>query len=110
VGWLQNARVALRDFLTWAKDKTNRLRSRTEQMQRQQAGRSNNLKGFLDKEAHVAKIAGSLFPPSGLICLDGKQSNRAGRHPKWRVGWILGPTFQGRRESTSYSVLGRRQR
>jgi hypothetical protein len=26
VGWLQNAGIALKDFLTWAKDKTNQLR------------------------------------------------------------------------------------
>jgi hypothetical protein len=56
VGWLQNAGIALKDFLTWAKDKTNQLRRRTER-DAEAAGRPvEYLKGFLDKEDHVAKI------------------------------------------------------
>ena len=56
VGWLPNAGVALKDFLTWAKDKTNQLRRRTERDAEAAGRRVEYLRGFLDKEDHVAKI------------------------------------------------------
>jgi hypothetical protein len=56
VSWLQQAGVALKDFLTWAEGLTQRLRRRAEQ-DAQAAGRPvQYLDRFVDKEEHVAKI------------------------------------------------------
>ena len=56
VSGLQQAGIALKDFLTWAEGLTQRLRRRTEQ-EAQRVGRPvQYLDRFVDKEAHVAKI------------------------------------------------------
>jgi len=56
VSWLQQAGIALKDFLTWAEGLTQQLRRRTEQ-EAQRVGRPvEYLDRIVDKEAHVAKI------------------------------------------------------
>lgn len=56
VGWLQQAGIALKDFLTWAEGLTQRLRRRTEQAAKTAGRPVQYLDRFVDKEEHVAQI------------------------------------------------------
>ena len=56
VGWLQQAGIALKDFLSWAESLTQRLRRRTEQEAHAVGRPVKYLDRFLDKEEYVAKI------------------------------------------------------